>query len=463
MDAALASDRNSIPSGPAITPAPRPARTLGLWAAIALVVGNQLGVGVFTLPASLAPFGWNALVGWGASIAGALALACVFGRLAVAVPGSGGPYLYTRAAFGDRAGFVVAWSYWMNLWVGNAALPVACVGYLALFWPALATNRLLATGLAVAFVWLFTLVNLRGVAAVGRVAVLTTLIKLVPLIGAALLGIWVLASHGSTALTPAAVPLSGHGIAASALLTLFALLGMESASVPGGKVRNPARTIPRAALWGTAFSGVISFAVASAVMLMSDPSAVAVSGAPIADFAAHWAGGGWSRPLAAFAVVGGLGCLSGWLLLQGEVPAAMARAGVLPRALARVDARGTPVTAHLVSSSLLTFVLLMNASASLVGLFTFIVEMAVLASLVAYLTCSLAAIRLRAGGRGFAALALFAAVYSAWALTGADRKSLLWFGGLMLAGLPVYAIMRLRARADETSPARADGAAALQE
>ncbi len=103
---------------------PAPPRALGLWGAVALVVGNQLGTGVFTLPASLAPYGWNAVAGWIATIAGALALAHVFGRLSVKVPGSGGPHAYTRAAFGEGAGFVVAWSYWMNQWVGNAGIGV---------------------------------------------------------------------------------------------------------------------------------------------------------------------------------------------------------------------------------------------------------------------------------------------------------------------------------------------------
>jgi len=431
---------------------------MGLWAAVALVVGNQLGTGVFTLPASLAPYGWNAVLGWVATIAGALALAHVFGRLSVAVPGSGGPHAYTRAAFGEAPGFVVAWSYWVNIWVGNAAIAVATIGYIAVFLPGLATDRRLATGAAIACVWAFTLINLRGVGAAGRVAVVTTLVKLVPLIAAALLAGWVFARHGMASITPAAMPLSPHAVAASATLTLWGVLGLESANVPGGKVIDPGRTIPRAALWGTGISGAVSLVVASAVMLMGPPATIAASSAPIADFAARWAGGGWAMPIAAFATVSGLGCLSGWILLQGELPAAMARAGVFPRALARTDARGTPWMGHLVSSTLLSGVLMMNASGSLIGLFGFIIQVSGLAALLAYAMCALAAIRLRAGGREFVGVALFAAAYSLWALTGADAKSLEWFAGLMLAGLPVYAFMRWRNAA--TSPARADAAGA---
>ena len=431
---------------------------MGLWAAIALVVGNQLGTGVFTLPASLAPYGWNALAGWAATLAGALALAHVFGRLSVVVPGSGGPHAYARAAFGEGPGFVVAWSYWMNQWVGNAGIAVAVLGYLAVFVPALAHDRPASTLLAIGSVWLFTGVNLLGVGAAGRVAVVTTALKLVPMLGAVGLAAWVLLHHGTGVLTPAPVPLGLHATAASATLCVWAIMGLESATVPGGKVRDPARTIPRATLWGTGFAGVVSLALASGVMLLLPPGEAARSAAPIADFAARWLGGDWAAAIAAFAIVSGLGTLSGWVLIQGEMPAAMARAGVFPRALARADARGTPWVAHLVASTMLSGVLLMNASGSLIGLFDFVVQVSGLAVLVAYGACAFAAIRLRAGGRRFVGVALFAAAYSLWALTGADAKSLEWFAGLMLAGLPVYAFMRWRSGA--TSPARVDVAGA---
>ncbi len=426
---------------------------MGLWGATALVVGNQLGVGVFTLPAALAPYGWNAMLGWAASIAGALALAVIFARLATRVAGSGGPYVYTRAAFGERAGFVVAWGYWNGTWVGTAAIPVASVGYLAVFWPELGTTRPLATGLAIASVWLFTIVNIVGARAVGRVAIVTTLIKLVPLVAAIGLGVWVLGAHGAASITPARVPLSGHGIAATALLALFALQGIESATIPAGKIVNPRRTIARATIGGTALSAAVTLAVASAVMLMGPPASVAASNAPIADFAARWAGGSWAAPVAAFAAISGFGCLCGWLLVQGEMPAAMARDGVFPRILARVDTRGTPVLAHLVTSALLTGLLALNAADNMVDTFVFVAEVSVLTYLFAYLACAVAAIRLHGSDDAtFVGVAAFAATYSAWAITGASTKAFWWFGGLMLAGLPVYAFTRWRERALGTSP-----------
>ncbi len=194
-----------------------------------------------------------------------------------------------------------------------------------------------ATLVSIGCVWAFTLVNLMGVGAAGRVAVVTTVLKLVPMLGAVGLAAWVLARHGVGMLTPAHVPLSGGATAASATLTVWAIMGLESATVPGGKVHDPARTIPRATLWGTGFAGVVSLVLASGVMLLLPPGQAARSAAPIADFARRWAGGDWAAPIAAFAVVSGLGTLSGWVLIQGEMPAAMARAGV-PRSPGRTRA-----------------------------------------------------------------------------------------------------------------------------
>ena len=98
--------------------------------AVALVMGNMIGSGIFLLPSSLAPYGGLSLAGWIVSAVGALALALVFARLARIAPGAGGPYAYTRRAFGDFAGFLVAWGYWVSIWSSLGALAVALVGYL---------------------------------------------------------------------------------------------------------------------------------------------------------------------------------------------------------------------------------------------------------------------------------------------------------------------------------------------
>ena len=133
----------------------------------ALVVGNMIGSGVFMLPASLAPFGWNAMLGWIVTIAGALTIAFVFARLAQAFPQAGGPYAYTHAAFGPMAGFAVAWTYWLSIVVGNAAIAVAGVSYLSVLIPAIGQVHALPPLLTLGVIWSLTLVNCLGARSAG--------------------------------------------------------------------------------------------------------------------------------------------------------------------------------------------------------------------------------------------------------------------------------------------------------
>ena len=102
---------------------PKLKRSMGLWMATALVVGNMVGSGVFLLPATLAgAAGPVSLLGWLFTGAGAVLLALVFANLGRALPRTGGPYAYAKRAFGDFVGFQTAWGYWIAVWAGNAAI-----------------------------------------------------------------------------------------------------------------------------------------------------------------------------------------------------------------------------------------------------------------------------------------------------------------------------------------------------
>lgn len=434
----------------------RPARSLGFWMCSALVVGNMIGSGVFMLPASLAPFGWNAMLGWIVTIAGALTIAFVFARLAQAFPQAGGPYAYTHAAFGPMAGFAVAWTYWLSIVVGNAAIAVAGVSYLSVLIPAIGQVHALPPLLTLGVIWSLTLVNCLGARSAGWVQLAATILKLLPL--AAVLLVAVLAfAGGATPVTPLRLAdLHPGAVTGAATLTLWALLGLESATVPADKVIDAPRTIPRATLFGTAFAGLVYLCLCSAVLLLMPADRLAHSPAPLADFLDAHAGAHSGPVLAGFAALSAFGALNGWVLLQGELPGVMARRGVFPRWLGKTNAQGTAVRAHLVSAAVLTVTMLMNFQRSMVELFTFIALLSTTASLFAYLFSALAAILLqRRGGmpasrllRGVAAVA---AAYSLWAIWGAGRGPALWGLVFLLSALPVYALMRWRERAGRTA------------
>jgi APA family basic amino acid/polyamine antiporter len=423
-------------------------KLLGPWMCLTLVVGNMIGSGVFLLPASLAPFGWNAVFGWIVTILGGMALAWVFAALAREIPQAGGPYAYTRAAFGPAAAFVVAWSYWVSLWVGNAAICVAGVSYLGAFAPGLMARPgapILITG---AILWGLTAVNCMGVRAAGRLQLVTTILKLLPLAAVVAIAALILGRQGAAALLPFhAAEIGLAPIAAATTLSLWGLLGLESATVPSTKVENPRRTIPRATIFGTAATGLIYLFACSAVTLLGDPVATEHSEAPIADFVAAIVGPEAGMLVALFAAISAFGALNGWILLQGEMPWAMACDGVFPRFLAATAKNGAPVRAHLLSSVLASIVLLSNYTSSAGEFFTFAVLIATTAVLVAYVACSAALLRLSATGRMQASPALklvasLGGIYALWAIWGAGRDAILWGAALLVLGIPVHMLMR---------------------
>ena len=416
-------------------------RVLGFWALLALVIGNMIGSGIYLLPATLAPLGWNQAIGWIITLGGALCLAVIFARLSAKIPRAGGPYAYADAAFGPLAGYVAAWSYWVMTWVGNGAIAIAVVSNLSLIFPAIATVPGLPAVLAVGFVWLLTLVNLAGVRAAGRVQAVTTLLKVIPLLGLILLAGWFALSGAPQAPDPG-VPLTSGNIATAAGLTFWGFLGLESATVPADKVKDPARNVPRATLIGVALTGLIYLGISMAFAFYMPVSEAAASPAPVAAFLGKTFGSGIAQVVALFAAISAFGALNGWILVQGEMPWAMARGGVFPAWFAKESARGIPLRGHIVSSVLLSGMALLNAQKGMGKLFEFIGSVSIAAGLVAYLLSALAALRLLPGERRVAVAALIAAAFTLWAEWGLGLEAMLYGGGLIARGLALYPFVK---------------------
>ncbi|MCG9039957.1 amino acid permease [Laribacter hongkongensis] len=421
---------------------------LGLWMCIALVCGNMIGSGVFLLPSSLAPYGGLAIIGWVLTAIGAVLLALVFAGLTRSMPREGGPYGYTRDAFGDFAGFWIAWGYWIALWVGNAAIAVAFTSYLSGFFPVLASNHWAGGGTAIALVWCVTLINLRGVESTGRMAVITTIIKLLPLLAIATIGLlWF--NPDNLVFNPGNKPV-GDSISAVAALTLWAFLGMESASVPAGDVENPEKTIPRATIIGTLLAAVVYIGVTVAVMGVLPHDVLASSPAPMAD-AARVMWGDWAYAAVGLgAVVSCLGAINGWSLMPCHVSLAAARDGLFPRQFARLNGNRVPAWGLVVSSSLMTLLLVLNYSGSkgMVDIFNFIILLATMTTLLPYAFTAVAELMFMARGQMPATgagrrivIASLAFVYAVWALYGSGAETVLWGVILLMLGLPVYVWM----------------------
>jgi basic amino acid/polyamine antiporter, APA family len=436
-------------------------RKFGFWLATALVVGNIIGSGIFLLPAGLAPFGWNALSAWGVTFVGALCVAWVFARLARYLPHAGGSYGFMRLGVGERAAFLGAWGYLVSVWSADAGITIAGVSYLTRLLPWIGTVPGGALITALLGIWLLTWVNTRGLHATGSVQLVTSGIKLLPFVAVIGLAIWRLVATRGAILPPIhADSFTFAGATGAVGLTLYAMLGLESATVPADAVENPARIVPLATMVGTGLSAVVSLIATCAVVLMMPSASVAASGAPISDFIAV----SWGNVAGAFvalcAVVSCFGCLNGFLLLSGELPVSMADGGTLPRWIGVRNAAGAPARAMIVGSIVTSLLTLAAYTRSGVGAYNFVILISTATNLVIYVLCTVALVNFMRDGRvprtpGLVLAVIVALLFSAWAMYGSGRESLLWGGALIAAGLPVYLLARRSA--ERKSAAAASG------
>lgn len=440
-------DRLSAPDAGSVSM--QQGRKIGFWSCTALVVGNVIGMGIFLLPSSLAPYGFNTLIAWAVTVVGCLAIARVIAHLAEVLPEADGPYGYIRHSFGDLPAYVAMWAYWVSLWLTNAALATGVVGYVMVAFPTLRAVQ--PTVLALALQWLFVGVNLLGVRASGGVQIVTTILKLMPMVAIAAVGVAVLVlAPGNYTAHPPLTPVSLGGVTAASTIALYAMLGIESASVPASRVENPGRTIPRATLVGTVVTAVIYIVVSTVPQLLIPQEQLGHASAPFALLMDRFISVGFGRWLSLFVVVSGLGALNGWTLLAGEVTRTMASNGVLPAPFARCSRRNAPVLALLATGALASVMVWMNYDKSLVAAFTFLTRLVTTATLPLYLGCSLAIwVLWRRGALRVRALvaAAVGVLFVGFAFVGAGSGPLLLGLALIAAGLPLYAAMRAWQRA----------------
>ncbi|MGW5847334.1 amino acid permease [Streptomyces sp. NPDC055254] len=455
--AALPAEAPAAPGPPeAAEPGPqgdRHARRFGLPVATCLVMGNIIGGGIFLLPASVAPFGTISLVAFGVLTLGAVALALVFGRLARRHPQTGGPYVYARAAFGDFAGFLAAWSYWITTWVSNAALAVAAVGYLSVLFPAVGERKWSMCLAALAVQWLPALANLAGTRWVGAVQLVSTVLKFAPLLLVAVGGLFFFdpANLGPFRATEQSAV---GAVSAAAAILLFSYLGVESAAVSAGEVRDPARNVGRATVLGTAGAAAVYLLGTLAVFGLVPHDRLVDSRAPFTDAVDAMFGGTWGGTVVACAaVVSMAGALNGWTLLSAQTPYAAARDGLFPKVF-ETRRRGVPVVGVLVTVVLASALTLYNYTAGPEGVFEVLVLVTTFTATVPYLLSTAAQVYFLLSGRSErvhrgrlvrdAALAGLAFAFSMWLVAGSGYAAV--YQGLLFlfAGVLVYAVMAAR-------------------
>ncbi|CCQ13541.1 Arginine/agmatine antiporter [Rhodococcus sp. AW25M09] len=441
----MTTDMNAPPSaGPSKASTGSDDRRFGLPTATALVIGSVIGTGVFALPSALAVYGPISLVAFVFVTIGAIGLALTFGALSKRVPGSGGPYVYARDAFGDFGGFLNAWSYWITAWAGNAAIVVAWVGYVEVF---VNTDhaKLWSIAIALAGLWIPAVVNLSGIRNMAITQIVSTIMKFVPLLFMATVGLLFVKSANFGAFNASGTSVAG-AISAASAIALFSYLGIETASVVAGRVRDPERNVARATVLGTLGCAVV-YILGTVTVFGTVPNAtLQLSTAPFTDSANAIFGGNWAgNTVAIAAVVSGLGALIGWTLIVGEMPMAAAKDRLFPTVFGKTR-RGIPVFG-IISATVLASALTVVSYTSFEKVFTTLVLLSVFTAVVPYLFSAAAQLYwLLTRGRatvwphlvrdcGVSAVAL---VFSFWALAGSGYQAVYYGVFCLLLGVPVY-------------------------
>ena len=420
--------------------------------ATSLVVGNIVGSGILMLPVAIASFGSFGLVGWGLTSLGAVFIGLVFARLSHRYSESGGPYTYVKSVFGEFAGFQIAWTYWLANIISNLAVVIAFVSYLSISYPILKTDPILSFLVGLISLWVAVGINLLGVRVFARIQFIVTFVKVFPLIALSLIGIFYVDWSNIYPFTwPANITPTG-AILATMSLSIFSFIGVESATIPSGDIKDAKTTVARATVMGTIISAFIYIWITIVLMGIMGPGRLSMSHAPFADTFSYMFGNGFGYGVALMGAFSCFTTLNGWILLQGQIPLSVAKDRLFPSIFGQVSKRGAPVFALLSSTVLMSFLLFFNYSASLLDQFALIVNLTSFSILLPYLVSSLADMRLLwQDGRKKKMFAtglvtsLLATAYTVVAITGVGFKSFLMGVLFVLIGTPIFIIMKKKA------------------
>src|SRR5580692_899584 len=443
------------------------ARALGLTSATGLVIGTVIGAGVFTMPAVLAGAGTISLAVLAVIAVGAMVLAVLFGQLTRRVPNSdGGLYAYARHEFGDFAGYLTGWCYWIQAWVGNAAIVASWVFYVdALF--GINPSGLANWGIALVGLWIPAAVNLAGIRQTAWLQNITVVLKYLPLLFIGVAGWFFVTKANFGAFNASGGSLySAIGIAAG--VALFSFIGVETAAITAKRVKDPRRNVGRASLLGTGAAAIVYLAVSAAVMGLVAHHALLNNGAPFVNaFQTIFPHGTWAGKLvAALAAVSGFGALIGWTLVTAEVSRAPANDGLFPRPFAWTDRRDTAWFGVVAAAALPSLLMLWRyTTSSGLTVFTYLVDLTVVTVAIPYLFSACAQLAYLASRRrpvqGWLlardlSITGAAVLFSLWVTFAAGYSAVYQAMVVVLVGIILYAFIRAHQERTGQVPVPAD-------
>ena len=422
-------------------------RVIGFWRGWSIAVGCAVGSGIFMMPTMLAPYGLLGFGGWLVAGAGSILVALTMARLVKRIPKTGGPYVYVNEGLGDFSGFIIAWTYWVACVSAIAGISIAFVGYLGFFLPQIASSQIYALLASLMLIWIIVFLNIRSLENSSKFQLISTLLKLVPLMLIVLLG----ASNFDTSNLPELNPTNLHPISLIATVTtlvMWSFIGIETATVPADNVINPQETIPKVLIASVITILILYILVSIAIAALVPASELLDSSAPFALAASKILGVTGGAIISIGALISTLGSLNANTLTAGNLSLAAARDGLLPSKFVILTKNGTPIFTYLLTGVFVSILLMLNYTKGMVNAFVFMAMLSTLSTLIAYAFCAIAEFKFAKADakntqrNNALLLSCVTFLYAFFAIWGAGIEMIIYSLILILIGTPIYLLKK---------------------
>jgi putrescine:ornithine antiporter len=362
-----------------------PAKKMTLVQLTVLVAVNMMGSGIIMLPTNMAHVGAISLLSWIVTALGSMAIAYGFAQCGLFNQRPGGMAAYAEDAYGKDGYFLTFLLYFFSLAIGNVAIAISAVGYLAGFFPGMSATPIATCASVIALIWLTTVANFGGPSITGKIGAVTVWGVIIPVAGLSLIGwVWFNGQTFSEAWNPKGLTL-GAGMGSSISLTLWAFLGMESAAQNSNAVENPTRNVPLACMFGTLGAAAIYVLSTTVIQGIVPNKELAESTGPFALAYAKMFSPFVGSVIMALAVMACLGSLLGWQFTIAQTAKAAAEDRLFPSFFATTNRLGAPITGMIVMGVVQTVMALSTISPSLSEQFGALVNLAVVTNVVPYI------------------------------------------------------------------------------
>jgi putrescine:ornithine antiporter len=405
-----------------------------------IVAVNMMGSGIIMLPTNMAQVGAISLLSWIVTALGSMAIAYGFAQAGLFNQRPGGMSAYAEDAYGKSGYFLVFFLYFLSLAIGNVAIAISALGYLASFFPVLSSTPIATCVGVIALLWLTTVANFGGPGVTGRIGAVTVWGVIIPVGVLSLIGwFWFKSATFAEAWNPNGMSLL-QGMGSSIALTLWAFLGMESAAQNSAAVEDPKRNVPLACMFGTLGAAVIYILSTTVIQGIVPNAELAKSTGPFGLAYAHMFNPTVGSIIMALAVLACLGSLLGWQFTIAQTAKSAADERMFPAFFSKVNRMGAPITGMIILGAVQTLLALSTISPTLSKQFSALVNLAVVTNVVPYIIALSALMVMMQNAkvpqqkyRLNVVVALIAMLYSLYAIYASGKDAVL--GGMLVTGL----------------------------